>query len=241
MTDEHTLMREFNKNFQVYKDIRFLKFNLEKSLGKPVHAIDVYLSRSVILRYRKHRYMVPIAVSINGQKRTSLEPILGVLGFIPLFDIICNEEVLLINLEDGMRSYNLVGANTFKEASVSLVKKFNVMFNDVDNDETKLVSVENELKRLNIPYDKVDGILEIQGQNIIITQLSTFVLPDKYLKDYIVISPEVRYLYRMRLINNQQDGRLTSLGFIVRSNNEDIVIHPEEHKCIVVDGKIIEP
>ena len=103
------------------------------------------------------------------------------------------------------------------------------------------MSVENELKRLNIPYDKVDGILEIQGQNIIITQLSTFVLPDKYLKDYIVISPEVRYLYRMRLINNQQDGRLTSLGFVVRSNNEDIVIHPEEHKCIVVDGKIIEP
>lgn len=240
MVDEHELMHDFNKNFQVYTDVRFLKFNMEKSLKKPVHALDVYISKSVPLIYRKYRYMVPIAISINGQPRTTIDTIIKLLGFIPLFKLICNDDVMMINLEDTRRSYKLVGADEYKESTRTIVRDFNIKYNDVGSDDSKLERAKSELDRLNIEYEETKNILEIKDQKVIITQLSTFILPDKYMNDYLVVAPDVRYLYKMRLQNDEQGNRFVSLGFVIRRGSEDIIIHPEDNRVIISDGRIVE-
>ena len=222
MMDEHELMREFNRSFQVYTDIRFLKFNIEKCINSTVRSLDVYLSKSVPLIYKKYRYLVPIAVAINGIKRTDIKSLKEMLGFIPLFKITCNEDVLMINLDTKKKNYKLLGADDFKSISRDLVKDYNVEFNYNGSDESKLKPVKDELERLGVKYTDKGDALEIDGQQMIVTSMSTFLLPDKYAKDYTVIAPDVRYLYKMRLHNNEQGNRLTSIGFITRKNNEDI-------------------
>ena len=240
MMDEHELMREFNRSFQVYTDIRFLKFNIEKCINSTVRSLDVYLSKSVPLIYKKYRYLVPIAVAINGIKRTDIKSLKEMLGFIPLFKITCNEDVLMINLDTKKKNYKLLGADDFKSISRDLVKDYNVEFNYNGSDESKLKPVKDELERLGVKYTDKGDALEIDGQQMIVTSMSTFLLPDKYAKDYTVIAPDVRYLYKMRLHNNEQGNRLTSIGFITRKNNEDIVIHPEDYRVIINNNQIEE-
>ena len=150
--DEHELMHDFNKNFQVYTDIRFLKFNIEKSLNSTVRTLDVYLSKSVPLIYKKYRYLVPIAVAINGIKRTDIKSLKDILGFIPLFKITCNEDVLMMNLDTKKKNYKLLGADDFKSISRDLVKEFNVEFNNNGSDESKLKPVKDELERMGVKY-----------------------------------------------------------------------------------------
>ncbi len=238
--DEHELMYEFNKNFQVYTDVRFLKFNIEKCLNSTVRTLDVYLSKSVPLIYKKYRYLVPIAVAINGIKRTDIKSLKDILGFIPLFKMTCNEDVLMMNLDTKKKNYKLLGADDFKSISRDLVKEFNVEFNNNGSDESKLKPVKDELERMGVKYTDKGNVLEIYGQQMVVTSMSTFLLPDKYARDYTVIAPDVRYLYKMRLHNNEQGNRLISIGFITRKDNEDIVIHPEDYRVVINNNQIEE-
>ena len=44
----------------------------------------------------------------------------------------------------------------------------------------------------------------------------------------------------MRLQNDEQGNRFVSLGFVIRRGSEDIIIHPEDNRVIISDGRIVE-
>lgn len=236
--NEHELMSIFNKNFQVYTDIRFLKFNIEKALKLSIYSLEVYISKEVPLIYRKTRYLAPIALSINGQKRSDLSNISDELGFIPLIKSACNDDVRLINLESS-RKYKLPRAEEFIKISKDLVRKFNAEFNKIEVNDAAFDQVKTELNRLGVEYIEIDNGIEIKNQKIFITNLSTLMLPDKYATDYKIVFPDVRYLYKMKLHSNEQGNRLISVGFITRENNKDIVFHPEDHRVVIENNQVI--